>query len=104
MTDENQRGPHLRQFVFEPFDGGQIEMIGRFVEQKNIGRWGKHAHQRRAARFAAGNPIGFFIAGQPEPAQQIGDAMRIVARTKSGMRIVGNGCETAEVRLLLQIS
>lgn len=38
MADEDQRAASRGEFGFEPFDGGQIEMIGRFIQQEDVWR------------------------------------------------------------------
>ncbi len=54
MADDDQRRAQALQFAFQPFDGRQIEMVGRLVEQQDIGLRRQHAGKRGAARFAAG--------------------------------------------------
>jgi len=44
----NSRSSHL--------DGRQIEVIGRLVEQQDVGRGREHAGDGRAAGLAAGQP------------------------------------------------
>ena len=46
-------------------------MVGRLVQQQNVGRGRQHPRQRRAARLAAGEMRGVFLAGQAELLQQI---------------------------------
>ena len=53
MADQHQRRARRLEFVFEPLDAGDIEMVGRLVEQQDIGLGREHARQRRAALFAA---------------------------------------------------
>ncbi len=37
MRNDDRRAFPLRQIIFEPFDGFDIEVIGRLVEQQQIG-------------------------------------------------------------------
>ena len=37
MRNDNRRAIPLRQITLQPFDCGDIEMIGRFIEQQQIG-------------------------------------------------------------------
>ena len=53
MGDENEGTTELRQALFEPFNGGQVEVVGRFVEQKNVGIVGQYTGDGRLACFAA---------------------------------------------------
>ena len=41
-------------------------MVGRLVQQQDIGRGRQRAGQRGAARLAAGQGGGIFLAGQPQ--------------------------------------
>src|SRR5438270_12141159 len=38
VADDDERAAPAVEFAFQPFDGGQIEMVGRLVEQQDIGR------------------------------------------------------------------
>src|SRR6201999_4211212 len=38
MADQDQRAATAIELVFQPFDGGEIEMVGRLVQQEDIGR------------------------------------------------------------------
>ena len=59
-------------------------MVGRLVEQKNVGRGRQHARQRRAPRLAAGQMRGIFVAGEAELFEKIARLMRIVAGREPG--------------------
>jgi hypothetical protein len=37
MADDHQRRAPCREIAFQPFDRGQVEMVGRLVEQEDIG-------------------------------------------------------------------
>ena len=37
MADDDQRRAAAAEFAFQPFDGGEIEMVGGLVQQQNIG-------------------------------------------------------------------
>ena len=53
VADRDKRSGEALEPVLEPFDGGQIEMIGRLVEQQQIGALGKRAGDRGAPPLAA---------------------------------------------------
>ena len=53
VADDDERAARLFQLVFQPFDGRQIEMVGRFVEQQDVGIGRERPGERRAARLAA---------------------------------------------------
>ena len=69
-------------FALQPFDRRQVEMIGRLVEQQNVGLGRQHACERRTPRFAAGKPRGVFArrSGQAARAGSARDAGRRRAR------------------------
>ena len=65
---------------FEPFDCGEIEVVGRLVEQQDVGFADQHVGQRRAPRFAAGDGGRIFFAGQAEVVQQRARPVAVVQR------------------------
>ena len=79
-------------------------MVGRLVEQQDVGRRCQHARQRGAARFAAGEIGGIFLAGEAELIQQIAGGMGVVARPEAGFDIGERDREAGKVRLLRQIA
>ena len=87
MADDDQRAAAAVEFAFQPFDGGEIEMVGRLVQQQDVGRGRQHARQRRAAGFAAGEMRGVFVAVKPELLQQIARLIVIVAGAEAGLDI-----------------
>jgi hypothetical protein len=97
MADQNDAGPHSGQFPFQPFDAGQVQVIGRLVEEQDVGRGSQCAGQRRAACFATGQGCRIFIAGKTEFLQQIlrpGDARLCVVRT--AQRMTGGPLQAGE--------
>ena len=54
MGDEHDGALELAQRVFEPGHGFGVEMVGRFVEQQNVGRFEQEPAERHAALLAAG--------------------------------------------------
>ena len=104
MADQHQRRARTAEFALQPFDCRQVEMVGRLVEQQNVRLGREHARQRRAARFAAREARGVFLAGQPELFEQITRAMRVIAGCEARFH-VGERCgEAGQVRLLRQVA
>ena len=103
MADENDGRAHAGDLAFEPFDGGQIEMVGRLVEQQNIGLRRQRARERGAARLAARQMGGVFLAGQTQLFEQIAGAIGIVVGAEPILDIGEDGGEARQVRLLRQI-
>src|ERR1700722_11211904 len=66
VADQDQRGPPLVEIALQPFNGGQIEMIGRLVEQEDIGGGSENARERSAPRLAARQACRVLVAGEPE--------------------------------------
>jgi hypothetical protein len=55
---------HPGQLALQPLDTGKIKMIGRFVEQQDIGRGGQRTGQGGTARLTAGQSRPVFRTGQ----------------------------------------
>ena len=104
MADDDQRATAAFQFAFQPFDGRKIEMVGRLVQQQDVGRGRQHPRQRRAAGLAAGDMRGVFVAVQPELLDQIARLIMVVAGAEAGLDIGQRRLVVAEVRLLRQIA
>ena len=64
VADDYQCGAAGIEVALQPFDRGQVEMIGRLVEQQDIGRRRQHARERGTARFAAGEMGRVFVTGE----------------------------------------
>ena len=45
MADDHQRGAARVEIALQPLDGGEVEMVGRLVEQQDIRRRRQHAGQ-----------------------------------------------------------
>ncbi len=67
MADREHAAVEAIEPVFEPFDGGDVEMVGRLVEQQQPGLFGQRPHQRGAAAFAARGSGGIAIEIGAEP-------------------------------------
>ena len=104
MADQHQRGARGRELVFQPFDRRQVEMVGRLVEQQDVGLGRERARERRAPRLAAGKARGVFVAGEPELFEQVARAMGVVAGRKARLHIGERGGEARQVRFLRQIA
>ena len=103
MTDHHDAGARCGQFALEPFDAGQVEMVGRFVEQQQVGRGRERLHDRSAARLAARQTARIFVTGKPGLLQQRPCAVGIVAWPKSRLDICQHAWAIAEIRLLGQV-
>ena len=103
VADQRERRTAIREVRLQPFDRDQIEMIGRLVEQQDLGLRAQDPDQRRAARFAAGETAGIGVRIDPELGHHGSRRIRIVEIAKPGKDIVERGGEAGHVRLLRQI-
>ena len=103
VADQRQRRAAIREVRLQPFDRDQIEVIGRLVEQQDLGLRAQDPDQRRAARFAAGETAGIGVRIDPELGHHGSRRIRIVEIAKPGKDIVERGGEAGHVRLLRQI-
>jgi len=71
VADQHNAGAHPGQLALQPLDTGKIEMIGRLVEQQDIGKGGQCARQRGAARPTAGQRGRVFFARETQFFEQI---------------------------------
>ena len=104
VADEDERTAPAVEFTLQPFDGGEIKMVGRLVEQQDIGRGRQHARERSPASFATGELRRVFIAMQAELLQHVAGLVAIVARAEPGFDIGQRGGRPGKIRLLRQIT
>ena len=79
-------------------------MVGRLVEQQDIGRRRQHVGQRRAAQLAARQRRGVLLAAEPQLLQQVARLMRIVGGAEAGLHVGQRGGVSREVWLLGQVA
>ena len=91
MADENEGRAQAAEFLLQPFDRGQIEMVGGLVEQQHVRLGRQHAGQRRAPRLAARQIGGVFLARQPQLFEQHDRLVGIVERPKARLGIGERG-------------
>ena len=104
MADQHEGGAQRLEFGFQPFDGRKVEMVGRLVEEQDVGFGRQRAGNGGAADLAARQALRVFIAGEPQFAQQIGAAVRIIRGPKARLDIVEHGCVGGKIRLLRQVA
>ena len=71
VADQDDTGAHPGQLALQPLDTGQVEMVGRLVQQQDVGRGSQHAGQGGAACLAARKSRVVFLAGKAEFFEQI---------------------------------
>ncbi len=104
VADHDQRGTAAFELALQPFDRGQIEMVGRLVEQEDVRHRRQHPGERRAACFAAGEAGGVFAAVEPELFQQLAGLVWAVLGAEPGFDIGERRWRVAKVRLLREIA
>jgi len=104
MADDHERAAAAVEFAFQPFDGREIEVVGRLVQQQDIRFGRQHPRQRRAAGFTARDVCGVFVAVQAELLKHIAGLIMIVARRQSGFDVSQRGGKARKIRLLRQIA
>ena len=104
VADQHQRRTQRFELVFQPFDGRQVEVVGRLVQQQDIGLGRQHASQRGAARLPARQRSRIFGAHQTELFEQILRPVGIVRTFKPRFDISERGREARQIGLLRQIA
>jgi hypothetical protein len=79
-------------------------MVGRLVEQQDVGLRRQNPGERRAARLAAGQRCRVFLAGQAEFVEQADGAIGIVERAQALLGIFQRRLVAGKVGLLRQIA
>jgi hypothetical protein len=104
MADDDHRRTRFLQRLFQSLYGGNVEMVGRLVEEKDVGLRRKRAGKRGAAALAAGKPSRLLLTGEAEGFEEIARAMPVVARTEARLHESGGRCETGEIGFLRQVA
>ncbi len=104
VADDHQCGTACIEVALQPFDGGEIEVIGRLVQQQDIGRRRQDARKRCPARFPAGQVRRVFLTGEAEFFQEIASGVGIVARPQASLDIGQRRRKAGKVRLLRQVA
>jgi hypothetical protein len=81
VADDDQRAALRRERRLQPLDGGEVEVVGRLVEQEDVRLRRQHAGERRTPRLAAGQVRRVLLAGETELLQHVARLVRIVARS-----------------------
>ncbi|MNS33755.1 hypothetical protein D3C72_658730 [compost metagenome] len=70
VGNQQHAAPEADQQVFEPADGGDVEVVGRFVEQQDVRLGHQPLRQRHALLQAAGQRIHAHVRIQAEAGQR----------------------------------
>ena len=83
MADDQQGEPGLDQLVLQQFDGQDVEVVGRLVQQQQVGLFGEGLGQGGATGLAAGQALRGFFGVQTEGGQP--------ALGRPGLGLAGRG-------------
>ena len=100
MTDQNEGAPEAREPLLKPFDGGEVEMIGRFVEKKNVRLLRQHTGKRGLARLAARQRCRIGAARKTEFIER---RFGLVYGRAAGRRIIEDAGRAAKIGHLFEI-
>ncbi|KAG1605591.1 hypothetical protein G6F46_013641 [Rhizopus delemar] len=75
MGDEHHAAAPALQERFEPIDGFDVEVVGRFVQQQHVGAGHQRTGQQHAALHAAGQAAELGVAVEVELGQGFADAL-----------------------------
>ena len=104
MADDDEGRAQALQLALQPFDRRQVEVIGRLVEQQDVGLRRQHTGKRGAAGLAAGQRGRVLLAGEAELVEQAERAILIVERAEPVLDIGERRREAGQVRLLRQVA
>jgi hypothetical protein len=106
MADGEQPAAEGGELAFEPFDGRQVEMVGRLVEQQDVGVADQRAAERGAARLAAGELGQRPRRVERQAVQHGGDAVMvgIAAMAQAGGDMGADRLAGAALDLLRQVA
>ena len=81
VADQHDAGAGGGEFLLQPLDGGEVEVVGRLVQQQEVGRGGHGAGEGGAAGLAAGEMRRVFVPREAEAVEKGLAAVRVIARS-----------------------
>jgi hypothetical protein len=75
VRHQHQRAAPLAQQALQPLDGIDVEVVGRLVEQQQLGRGDQRARQRDALLGATRERVDPRLGIELQPLQRLGDAL-----------------------------
>ena len=99
VRDQDHTGVEPRQLALEPLEALHVEVVGRLVEEQQVGVAGERARERRARQLAARERVERAVelrVAEPEPAQHGRGAVAPVPST--GVLEAGGGLAVAPQR------
>ena len=103
MADQNQRRIELVQGRFQPFNSGQVEMVGRLIEQQHFRLRGHYFGQRRAAAFTARQRGNLCRRIEVQIRHDLEGALLVFIIQQAVEHIIANGLIAAKIWVLGEI-
>ena len=103
VGDEEQRDAAFDEQRFQPLDGGDVEMVGRLVEEQHVGRRRQGAGKREALLLAAGKGAD---AGLRIEAEAVDDLfrLRLAGPRTARLELVLEGLQARQQRVVLTLA
>ena len=90
MGDDDERAPMGDQEPFEPFEGGQIEVVRRLVEEEEIGRFEERLRQGDAGLLAAAEGLDLHLPVRLVEAEPVQDRLGAMLDVVAAARLEGD--------------
>ena len=103
MGDQDESGAGGGKLGLQPFDGLDVEVVGRFVEEHELRRLGQQLGQGRAAAFAPGGGGDGGFGVELQAFGHHGKAVVLAFGKVRGGEITEGG-EARKIRLLLHVA
>ena len=103
MADQNKRRTQALQLAFKPFDGGQVQMVCRLVQQQDVRFRGQRTGEGASTCFAAGKTGRVLFPGQAKNVQQVRRAVTVIRGDEARFDILQCCAVPAHIRLLGQV-
>src|SRR5262249_56765279 len=104
VADQHERTAIGGQRCLEPFDGREVEVIGRLVEQQDVGSGCQNVSKGGAPYLASGQPRWIFLAGQAQLREKVARPVWVIVRAETCLHKRQRGSMGGEIRLLRQIA
>ena len=104
VADQDEGGSRVLQFVFQPLDRHEIEMVRRLVEQQDVRLRRQDARQRRPSRLAAGKLCRVGLGIHPEIRHVRAGPVRAVVVVQTGQDEIERRRVAGQIGLLRQVA
>ena len=104
MADQHDAGAQRLQLGFEPLDGGEVEVVGRLIEQQQVGGGSQGAGKGGTALLPAREVRRVLVPAEAELVEQGGGTVVVVIGAEPGLHVVEGGVEAGQVGFLGQVA